>query len=80
MTIDLPCKIGDALYAPARGRVSVFRVRGFHITRDGVFVEWRIESGITGPYRMSGVCHSEIGTAVFLTEEEAKTAAEHADI
>ena len=74
LTVDLPCKPGDKLYALTRDFVSVFRVLHVSITPRYMFCAWRLEEGIIGEHKIDGVWADAIGKDVFLTREAAEAA------
>lgn len=72
--LKLPCAVGDTVYEINRTRntVSEFTVKGFDISKYGIFVEWVLANGIYN--NLSGFNDSEIGKTVFLTQAEAEAA------
>lgn len=79
LLIRLPCEIGDRIYVPSRRfLVSEFRVTGFRFCQE-LFVEWKLELGIIGNYRIDGIRASEIGKTVFLTRAEAEAVLNRGD-
>ena len=79
LLVNLPCNVGDTLYAPTRNFVSEFRVRQFNYggyNKPYLWVEWYLTKGITGNFRIDGIGASEIGKTVFLTREEAEVSLE----
>ena len=77
LLVRLPCKVGDTLYAPTRNIVSEFRIIRFVIggyDKHYLWVNWHLEKGITGNFRIDVIPAEEIGKTVFLTREEAEAA------
>lgn len=74
--LELPCAVGDAVYEINRMRniVSEFKIKGFSISKWGIFVKWVLCNGIYN--NLYGFNDSEIGKTVFLTREEAEEALE----
>lgn len=68
-----PCKVGDKLYQPTRGFVSVFIVKTIEVsTCHNIIIHTHLVSGvnITGDV----FSEKEIGKTVFLTQAEAEEA------
>lgn len=77
LLVRLPCKVGDTLYAPTRNIVSEFRIIRFVIggyDKHYLWVNWHLEKGITGNFRIDVIPAEDIGKTVFLTREEAEAA------
>ena len=67
--VVLPCKVGDTVYMPYKGRVHKLRVQGISVSISGNDVILHF-----GDYPVANVWGSEVGRTVFLTKEEAEQA------
>ena len=65
----LPCKVGDTVYMPYKGRAHKLRVQGISVSISGNDVVLHF-----GGYPVANVWGSEVGRTVFLTKEEAEQA------
>ena len=67
--VVLPCKVGDTVYMPYKGRAHKLRVQGISVSISGNDVVLHF-----GGYPVANVWGSEVGRTVFLTKEEAEQA------
>lgn len=67
--VVLPCKVGDTVYMPYKGRAHKLRVQGISVSISGNDVILHF-----GGYPVTNVWGSEVGRTVFLTKEEAEQA------
>lgn len=75
--VELPCKPGDTVYVPHRGRIQEMTVTSARIDNFGFwFFEWKVKDD-KGVYPwLVGFSCGQIGKYVFLTEHEAQKALE----
>lgn len=73
----LPCKPGDTVYVPHRGRIQEMTVTSARIDKFGFwFFEWKVKDD-KGVYPwLYGFSSEMVGKIVFMTEQEAKEALE----
>lgn len=67
---DLPCHIGDKVYAITRDFVSTFIVTRIVLTRTGEYYEWELQDGIY--LNLRGFKPEDIGKSVFLSRKTAR--------
>jgi hypothetical protein len=73
--VVLPCKVGDTVYEPRRGRgiISEYEITEIIINRYGVsFFRWNLKEGIYS--HLTGFPVECLGKTVFLTREAAEKA------
>ena len=68
--IELPCKVGDAVYEPTSRGINIYQITKIHISQNGKTFEWECIDGFyTNVY---GFADYKIGDTVFLTKEKAE--------
>lgn len=67
---DLPCHIGDKVYAITRNFVSTLVVTRIVLTCMDEYYEWELQDGIYP--NLKGFTTNDIGKSVFLSDKTAK--------
>lgn len=70
LLLKLPCKVGDTVYVPHRGKIQEMIIQMVSWNGTGFFFSWTLNSGIY-PW-LDGFGDMNIGKTVFLTQEEAE--------
>lgn len=70
LLLKLPCKVGDTVYVPHRGKIQEMIIQMVSWNETSFFFSWTLNSGIY-PW-LDGFGDMNIGKTVFLTKEEAE--------
>ena len=70
LLLRLPCKVGDTVYVPHRGKIQEMIIQMVSWNGTGFFFSWTLNSGIY-PW-LDGFGDMNIGKTVFLTQAEAE--------
>lgn len=75
--VILPCKPGDTVYVPYRGKVQEMTVVSVSMNRfESITFRWEVKHEEDIYPNLIGFSSAHIGKTVFLTEHEAKEALE----
>ena len=70
LLLKLPCKVGDTVYVPHRGKIQEMIIQMVSWNGTSFFFSWTLNSGIY-PW-LDGFGDMNIGKTVFLTQDEAE--------
>ena len=70
LLLKLPCRVGDTVYVPHRGKIQKMIIQMVSWNGTGFFFSWTLNSGIY-PW-LDGFGDMNIGKTVFLTQTEAE--------
>lgn len=70
LLLKLPCKVGDTVYVPHRGKIQEMIIQMVSWNGTSFFFSWTLNSGIY-PW-LDGFGDMNIGKTVFLTQAEAE--------
>lgn len=70
LLLKLPCKVGDTVYVPHRGKIQEMIIQMVSWNGTSFFFSWTLDSGIY-PW-LDGFGDMNIGKTVFLTQAEAE--------
>ena len=70
LLLKLPCKVGDMVYVPHRGKIQEMIIQMVSWNGTSFFFSWTLNSGIY-PW-LDGFGDMNIGKTVFLTQDEAE--------
>lgn len=67
--VELPCNIGDLIYEPVKGQISIFKVVSFSVENGALQLHLSCQSGYLTRHSVDA---KFLGTTVFLSRPEAE--------